>query len=81
MSEGQIRIGCKWVGCWLDGGHEWDMVACACALEHALSCDKGSYVGCMGNDVVGWCSGGVELKGEWTQMWTLHKFSTYWLSM
>ena len=41
---------------------------CACALGHALSYDEGGCVGCMGDVVVGWCGGGVELKGKWTQM-------------
>ena len=51
-----------------------NITACACALGHASSCDEGSCVGCMGDDVVGWCSGGVELKGKWTQMWTCTNF-------
>ena len=74
LSEGRIGIGCEWVGRWSDGGRKWDVAACACALGHASSCDEGGCVGCMGDDVVGRCSGGVELKGEWTQMWTCANF-------
>ena len=61
LSEGQIRIGCEWVGHWSDGGRKSDVAACACALGHASSCDKGGCVGCMGDDVVGQCSGGVTI--------------------
>ena len=74
LSEGRIGTGCEWVGRWADGGRKWDVAACACALGHASSCDEGGCVGCMGDDVVGRCSGGVELKGEWTQMWTCANF-------
>ena len=43
-------------------------------IGHKSSCDVGGCVGCMGNGVVGQCGGGVELKGEWTQMWTCINF-------